>query len=1154
VLLIAALWLGACTGAGSPAPTADSTTPPPSSADEPASPRPIPPEAGATADGFIHEGETVVHTVHLEEGDYLKAHLDRSPYKVRFRLDPPGDPDEVQAIGWGELCADPPGQTLWGLAAKPGDYRLTAKLHAKGPPGPYRITLLALHPAGRAEHARQAGQVEWELGVSAYTKGHFQTAIDHFRRSHDLWVEADYLRGVAATNGRIGQSFTQIDRFDEAVPYLEKAISLWDEAGDSKGVAANLTFISSAETERHNWAAAESAARRALKIAREDSLPATAGYALAGLCALERARGRTREALEQCTEAVEFWEGLDDSSGVINPLAHLGVMHRRMGEFDLARSDYNRLLEILRDHPDPVLEAGTHNNLGTLHYTLGEYQQALVEYQTALAMYEDQGNTAQVAQKYYSIGTVYQRMGDLGATLSYYEKARELQEHLERVQDLASTLLGIGWVHILNGRPELAVDPITRALDLSRSTDAKPLMVLALRRMGFLRLAQDRPADAMSLLEEGLRLARETQDRWEEAALLNRRASAELQLNRPEDALQTLQEAATVDQQIGNQRDLARSLYRIAQIYRNEGEPAAALEAIKKALMIAAEARDQIQVQQIRSLVGATQQELHGFYIDILMDLAAKEARTERATEAFHAVERARAKSLLEVLSTAELGSDANVPPKLLSEREDIRHKLATAELRRAEILEARRTPDQDALFQLKLELDRLTTALDEVERKMRAASPAYADLTRPEVTSVEQVQRNLLDQDTALLEFRLGERRSFLFLITPDAFRTFELPARHVLEEDARCIHWLLTSFTSSDNGATESKERAVCLGPAAEPPQDTPSRNPFEERARHRRLVEQAFAKRAAMLSTRLLGKAFHSGLLANRRLAVVTDGALEYVPFAALPEPGTDRPLVVNHELAMLPSASVLAFQRREKQPGADPHRTLAVIADPLYGESDERVARTIESADRLRNGLEGAHYARLPYASEEASSIAALAPAKQTLVELGANATKESILGTSLEGYRYIHFAVHGVIDSDFPALSRLVLSQVDAAGRPVADGSLRLHDIYDMKLDAQMVVLSACDTALGQEIRGEGLVGLARGFMYAGARRVVASLWRVQDRATATLMERFYRGLLEEHRDPADALRQAQLAMLSEDGGRYSFPYYWAGFVLQGDWR
>ena len=284
------------------------------------------------------------------------------------------------------------------------------------------------------------------------------------------------------------------------------------------------------------------------------------------------------------------------------------------------------------------------------------------------------------------------------------------------------------------------------------------------------------------------------------------------------------------------------------------------------------------------------------------------------------------------------------------------------------------------------------------------------------------------------------------------------------------------------------------------------------------------------------------------------MVTDGALEYVPFAALPQPGTDDPLVVHHELASLPSASVLGFQRAQARPDRTPHGALAVIADPLYGSNDERIAAPEEPSESFRDFSEPGHYARLPYASEEAEAIAALAPPGGTLVKLGPEAVKDSVLGSALADYRYIHFAVHGVIDTDYPALSRLVLSQVDAAGRPLVDGSLRLHDIYDMRLNAQMVVLSACDTALGQEVRGEGLIGLARGFMYAGARRVVASLWRVQDKATATLMARFYQGLFERHLEPADALRQAQLAMLSDADGSYAFPYYWAGFVLQGDWR
>jgi CHAT domain-containing protein len=190
-------------------------------------------------------------------------------------------------------------------------------------------------------------------------------------------------------------------------------------------------------------------------------------------------------------------------------------------------------------------------------------------------------------------------------------------------------------------------------------------------------------------------------------------------------------------------------------------------------------------------------------------------------------------------------------------------------------------------------------------------------------------------------------------------------------------------------------------------------------------------------------------------------------------------------------------------------------------------------------------------RLPFSREEASAIASLVPAADALVATDFSASRAIVLGGALSGYGVVHFATHGVFDARSPALSGLVLSLVSQSGQP-QDGFVRLNDIYNMRLDADLVVLSACQTALGTEIRGEGLVGLARAFMYAGAPRVVASLWQVNDLATAELMKRFYRGLLVERLRPAAALRAAQLA-LSRDP-RWASPYYWAGFVLQGDWR
>src|SRR6185295_6579471 len=205
------------------------------------------------------------------------------------------------------------------------------------------------------------------------------------------------------------------------------------------------------------------------------------------------------------------------------------------------------------------------------------------------------------------------------------------------------------------------------------------------------------------------------------------------------------------------------------------------------------------------------------------------------------------------------------------------------------------------------------------------------------------------------------------------------------------------------------------------------------------------------------------------------------------------------------------------------------------------------RSVERFDAVR----GNPLTRLPFSREEAMAIAALARQSDTLNAVDFQANRATAIGGTLADYRIVHFATHGLIDSEHPDLSGLVLSLVNDRGG-AQDGFLRLTDIYNLKLNASLVVLSACQTALGKEIRGEGLVGLTRGFMYAGTPRVVASLWQVSDLATAELMKKFYAGMLQQKLAPAAALRAAQLE-LSKDP-RWQAPYYWAGFVLEGDWR
>jgi len=335
--------------------------------------------------------------------------------------------------------------------------------------------------------------------------------------------------------------------------------------------------------------------------------------------------------------------------------------------------------------------------------------------------------------------------------------------------------------------------------------------------------------------------------------------------------------------------------------------------------------------------------------------------------------------------------------------------------------------------------------------------------------------------------------------------------------------------------------------------------------------------------------------AGSLKAKRLLIVGDGRLNYVPFAALlvsdlnaaagqkvfpkSSANTRRPLIVDHEIVNLPSASTLSALRRDLAGRRPAPKMVGILADPVFDRDDERVHAS--EANRMAGQsvstrLEGEHVSpeslaqiaterslremgatykgslpRLPFSRREAELIYGVATPREALKALDFAASKKTAVGPQMSEYRILHFATHGLLNNEHPDLSGLVFSLVDERGNS-QNGFLRLFEVYNMKLNAELVVLSACQTALGKEIKGEGLITLTRGFMYAGAARVVATLWKVDDEATAEFMRKFYEEMLKEGRRPAAALRSAQLWM--QEQKRWRDPYFWAGFVLQGEWR
>jgi CHAT domain-containing protein len=600
---------------------------------------------------------------------------------------------------------------------------------------------------------------------------------------------------------------------------------------------------------------------------------------------------------------------------------------------------------------------------------------------------------------------------------------------------------------------------------------------------------------------------------------------------------------------LGARRFEARIRQAVASVERDRGNLDEARAQMDAALSIIEDIRSEVASPELRTSFFASSQDAYEFYIDLLMRMHGREPSKGYDAAALEVSERARARGLLETLSEAGVDLRQGADPALLGRERDLSARLSAKATRLVSLLGRRDRQEQAAV--LKKEVGALEEEQQQVLGEIRRSSPHYAAITQPRPLDLRGIQQ-LLDPDTLLLEYSLGAERSYLWAVTRDGLRSFQLPGRERVEQTARRLYELVTARSVSNKGeSTRQRQERISR-------------------------ADLQTTEVADELGRMMLGAAAPE--LGRKRLVVVADGALQYIPFAMLPVPAgpsgndTYRPLIAGHEVVSLPSASTLAVQRRELAGRKSAPNNVALIADPVFDGGDERVtsktkhapvspAGTVEDSTATRTlehltaqaagAQDGSRIPRLPYTRLEAERILAVAPRASNLRALDFKANLATALGGELHKYRYVHFATHGYIDSEKPALSAIVLSLVNERGEP-QDGLLKTQEIYNLNLTAELVVLSACQTGLGKEIKGEGLVGLTRGFMYAGAARIIVSLWNVSDKGTADLMSRLYKGMLKEGLRPTAALRAAQLELLKQK--QWRSPYYWAGFVQQGEWR
>jgi CHAT domain-containing protein/tetratricopeptide (TPR) repeat protein len=840
-------------------------------------------------------------------------------------------------------------------------------------------------------------------------------------------------------------------------------------------------------------------------------------------------------ALSWYEQALVARRAAGDREGEIQTLQGIGLVYNYLAEYDKAIAANDTALALARAANDRASEAGLLHNMGGLCWSSDEMQKALDYYGQALAVWDTLDRPLNRASTLNNIGDVYRRLGDFDRALDYFNRALEIRRAQGDRRAEAHSLHTIGLVYLGTGQYEKALENFTRALALRRETGDKRGQAYSLGGSASATAKLGDRDKAIALEAEAVALWGEIKEVRAEGEALSALGRLYVDAGRAADAEPALNKALALSRRALDATTEATTLLGLAKLERSRGDLAASKARAEAALAIVETLRNRIASESLRASYLSTVGEMYEFYVDLLMEMDRAEEGKGWGIAAFEASERAKARSLLDALGAASVNLLDGARPELAAAETGLRHRIA--QLDRKRMAFALDPKQKDALDLAELDLEKATAEHAALIAQIRAESPSTADLVAPKTLTLPEI-RALLDEGTLLVEFFLGEKRSYAWAVGGTSLRSWALPGRAAIEDAARPVHALLSARNSAVPG---------------------------EDAAARRDRIAKADAEwpaRAAALSAMLFGPLGDG--LGTKRIAIVADGALQYVPFPALPRPGTETaaPLVVDSEIVVLPSASSLALLRDARARRHADGPAIAVFADPVFRSDDSRLAKLQPRPPASDFGADAAlmraagdsgfkSLPRLRFSRQEADAIVALAGDRGAFRAVDFAATRDAVMGGAVSKARIVHFATHGIVNSREPELSGLVLSLVDEKGA-TRDGFLRLRDIYALDLNADLVVLSACQTALGREIRGEGMIGLTRGFMNAGAPSVISSLWRVDDRATADLMKRLYGAMLRDGLQPAAALRAAQRSMAEDE--RWKSPYFWAAFELQGEWR
>jgi CHAT domain-containing protein len=863
---------------------------------------------------------------------------------------------------------------------------------------------------------------------------------------------------------------------------------------------------------------------KALDVGRASGSKEAEGIALSFLGKYYVSESPLEKGLNYIKQAMPLL--IESKNNASEELDIVFTLHQLAGEDTKALDYFNEILTLAKSAQNEVSEGNILRLIGMLHWYLNDEPRALDYYLQSLRLLQKVDDRRAVQMTLNNIALAYTQLGEFDRARTYLGEALTMSRSNNDRPNEAVTLINLGRLDLAAGSDMSARGKFSSAAEIARTLNDGKTEAMAVGNVcTTYNLPEEKEQRFKCYLDSLKRLQDLKEDSWIVSILFNL-AFHYKDRGQKQQAFDSYTQALSLSTKLNDQQSTINILNSLALFELDRGNLQQARVDAESAIQILESSRGRIGSSELQGYYFGTRAYVYKTYIHILMESHRQQPAAGYDLRALQASERGRARSLVEKLREAGGSTRQPVDKQLLEREQSLEAQLNAKAFRRIELLAMKDTELEAKALALEIEV--LMAELENVRGQIRQKSPR--NFIEPTNLTVQQIQA-LLDQDTVILEYSLGEEASYLWAITSTSITSHVLPKASEVTTAALELYDMLAR------------------------------RNP----------VSSEMLSSARNLSQMLLAPI--APQLQKKRVVVVGDGALQSLPFATLPNPTAARrqsgyvPLILTNEFINLPSIATLVALRTQTGSRKPAPGDVAVIADPVFSAQDQRVLKRSQASvvaptnilsqlmqrvvEKTSAERDGDNLARLPGSRREAEAIAALLPSGKVRKILDFNSSRDLVKREELAGYRNLLFATHALIDNTHPELTAIVLSLVDQNGNPT-DGYLRLHEIQNLNLSADLVVLSACSTGLGKDVEGEGLIGLTQGFIYAGAARVVVSLWKVDDDATAELMIKFYKGMLKEGKRPAEALRAAQVEMLKSD--QWKSPHYWAAFVLQGEWR